>query len=54
MSYIFEITTEYASKEGLAFIKSFARKTGDIATLSEVDIELMGIAYDCVKKNNAQ
>ena len=41
----FEIKKVCAEKKSLNFVREFARKTGDLASLSEVDLELLALAH---------
>lgn len=45
-----EIKVEIPSAKSLKIVKEFARKTGDIISLSEPDLEIIAVAYDCCER----
>ena len=42
----FEIETRSVGKKSLEFVKEFARKSGDIGSLSDVDLGIVALAYE--------
>jgi RNA-binding protein NOB1 len=46
----YELKVELPSAKAIKTIKEFARKTGDIVSLSEPDIEIIALAYDYCEK----
>lgn len=41
-------------KKSLDFVKQFAKKTGDIGSLSDVDLQLIALAHTLYIKNGLQ
>ena len=41
----FEIETVAADEKSMGLVKEFAKKTGDIASLSQIDMELIAVAF---------
>lgn len=50
----FEIKRADADEKSLNFVKEFARKTGDLASLSEVDLELLALAHTLYERENLE
>lgn len=46
LSLPFSIEEGYCSEKSVNFVKSFAQKTGDFASLSFNDMEIIAIAYE--------
>lgn len=42
----FDLQTREASREGIHAVSEFARQTGDYASLSAVDLQVLGLLYD--------
>ena len=42
----FEVETKTVSKKTLELVKEFARKTGDIGSLSDVDLGIIALAHE--------
>jgi RNA-binding protein NOB1 len=50
----FEIETKDCDEKAIALVKEFAKKTGDIASLSQIDMELIAITYTLYKKEGLE
>lgn len=50
------LTVQYPSPENIEFVKDFARRTGDLAVLSQTDIDVLALAYeiDCEQNGGDQ
>jgi len=47
----FELQTREASREGIHAVSEFARQTGDYASLSAVDLQVLGLLYDLERES---
>lgn len=43
--FLFPIKEMEPGKKSVQFVKEFAKKTGDLASLSDVDIQLLALAH---------
>lgn len=50
----FEIETVEADEKSIIVVKEFAKKTGDIASLSQIDMELIAVAYKIYQKEGLE
>lgn len=53
-AFPFPIQEMECDKKSLAIVKEFARKTGDLASLSDVDMELIALTYMLYVQNGKQ
>lgn len=50
----FEIETVEADEKSIIVVKEFAKKTGDIASSSQIDMELIAVAYKIYQKEGLE
>jgi RNA-binding protein NOB1 len=46
-----QISLKAPSTSATSFVRRFAKETGDLATLSDVDIDLLALAYTLLEEN---